>query len=159
MNTVVKSPIECDKKELKDFEALVLKGGEVSADGLADRIRKAAWLMFLTLPNNSLIGVSALKRPDPQYRAGVFHKAQSKLPPTEFGLEVGWIFVLEQERGKKLSRILLEQLLPHAKEERVYATMRENNEPMIRTHERYGFQREGDSFPGRENYSLVLYVR
>jgi RimJ/RimL family protein N-acetyltransferase len=160
MNTTIKSPSKCNNHELESFEALVRKGEEVAAAGLSERIRNAAFLMFLTLADGSLIGVSALKRPNPGYRAKVFQSAHSKLRPEDFGLELGWIYVAESERGKKLSHDLVEQLLPHAGTERVYATTRECNLPMIRTNERCGFRRDGIAYPSENgHYNLLLYVR
>jgi RimJ/RimL family protein N-acetyltransferase len=160
MNTSIKRPSECNKRELEKFEGLVREGEEVAVAGLSELIRKAAFLMFLIHANGSLIGVSALKRPNPRYRAKVFRNAQSELRPDDFGLELGWIFVVEAERGNKLSHVLVEQLIPHAGTERVYATTREHNLPMIRTNEHCGFLRDGIAYPNDNgNYNLLLYVR
>lgn len=160
MNTNIKNPSKCNKHELEGFEALVRKGKQVAVGGLSERIRNAAFLMFLMLPDGSLIGVSALKRPNPGYRAKVFQSAHSKLRPEDFSLELGWVFVVESERDKKLSHALVEQLLPHAGTERVYATTHECNLAMICTNERYGFRREGIAYPSENgHYNLLLHVR
>jgi RimJ/RimL family protein N-acetyltransferase len=160
MNTSIKRPLKCDKQELESFEILVRKGEEVAGDGLTERIRKAAFLLFLTDVDRSLIGVSALKRPNPGYRANVFQSAHSELRPEDFGLELGWVYVVESERGKRLSHILVEELLPYARTERVYATARELNLAMISTIERYGFRREGSPYSsGNGHYNLLLFVR
>lgn len=156
----VKSPFDCKKQELESFEGLVREGQEVAAAGLSERIRKAAFLMFLTDTNGLLIGVSALKRPSTGYRAKVFQSAQSKLQPDAFGLELGWIFVVSAERGKKLSHVLVEQLISHAGAEKIYATTREGNLPMMCTNEHCGFRRDGIAYPSDNgNYHLLLYVR
>jgi RimJ/RimL family protein N-acetyltransferase len=160
MKTIIKSPSKCDKHELESFEALVRKGEEVVGDGLTERVRRAAFLMFLTNADGALIGVSALKRPNSGYRAKVFQSAHSELQPDDFSLELGWIYLVESERGKKLSHTLVEQLLPHAKAERVYATTRQLNVAMISTNERYGFRREGKPYPSdKGQYNLLLFVR
>lgn len=160
MNTTIKSPSKCDKHELESFEALVRKGEEVTGNGLTERIRKAAFLMFLTNADGALIGVSALKHPNPGYRAKVFQSARSELRPDNFGLELGWIYVVESERGKRLSHALVEQLLPYAKAERVYATTRKLNLAMICTNEHYGFRREGIPYSSEDGqYDLLLFVR
>lgn len=160
MNATIKKPVECSAHELQTFEFMVREGEEVTAVGLSQRIRDAAFLMFLTAPDGSLIGVSALKHPNPGYRADAFQRAQSKLQPDHYALELGWVFVSESQRGHGLSHILVEQLLPHAGVARVYATTRESNLPMRRTNERYGFRREGDSYPSKlGDHTLLLYVR
>jgi RimJ/RimL family protein N-acetyltransferase len=160
MKVTIQSPAKCNKCEFENFEALVRKGEEVATAGLSERICNAAFLMFLTVSDGSLIGVSALKHPNPGYRAKVFQSAHSKLRPEDFSLELGWVFVVEQERDKKLSRVLVEQLLPHAGKERIYAATRELNPAMIRTNERYGFQRDGIPYPSENgHYNLLLQVR
>jgi RimJ/RimL family protein N-acetyltransferase len=160
MKTIIKSPCKCSNQELESFEALIRIGGEVAADGLTARIRNAAFLTFLSLDDGLLIGVSALKRPNPGYRAKVFKNAHSKLRPEDFSLELGWIFVVESERGKKFSHDLVERLLPYANSERIYATIREHNKPMKLTNEHYGFQREGSAYlSDDEEYKLLLYIR
>jgi hypothetical protein len=82
MNIAIKTPAKCDKHELENFEALVRMGEEVTGDGLTERIRNAAFLMFLTDADGSLIGVSALKRPNSGYRAKIFKSARSELRRT-----------------------------------------------------------------------------
>ncbi|HEY5345303.1 MAG TPA: GNAT family protein [Verrucomicrobiae bacterium] len=160
MNTIIKTPSKCSKQELESFETLVRKGEEVATDGLSERISNAALLMFLTGADGSLIGVSALKRPNLKYRAKVFKNANSKLQPEDFSLELGWIFVVESERSKKHSHTLVEQLLPYASTERIYATTRECNPRMIKTNERYGFRRDGIAYPSENgHHNLLLFVR
>jgi RimJ/RimL family protein N-acetyltransferase len=157
---IIKSPLKCDQHELESFEALVRMGEEVAGDGLTERIRNAAFLLFLRNADGGLIGVSALKRPNPGYRVKVFKSAHSQLRPEDYGLELGWIYLVEAERGNKLSHILLEKLLLHLNHERVYATTREHNLAMIRTNERYGFRREGNPYPAaNRQYNLILFVR
>lgn len=160
MNVSTKKPAECSRHELDEFKTLALQGGEVAAGKLPDRIRKASLLLFLRLTDGSLKGISALKQPMPTYRAKVFHHAQSHLRPDDFGLELGWIFVDESERGKKLSHVLVEQLLPFAGKERIYATTREDNPRMISTLNRFRFRREGGAYPSeRGPYNLLLFIR
>jgi RimJ/RimL family protein N-acetyltransferase len=159
MNTIIKNPSDCNQHELASFEDLVRKGGEVVADGLSGRIRNAAFLMFLTKEDGSLIGISALKHPNPGYRARIFKKAGSKLRPEDFTLELGWVFVVETERGNKYSRLLVEQILPQANTERVYCTTRELNEAMIKTVGRYGFRGDGVAYRSDTgDYNLRLFV-
>ncbi len=47
MEITTKSPNECSSRELSEFEALVLEGGEVIADGLRERIKRAKKLIFV----------------------------------------------------------------------------------------------------------------
>ena len=75
MTSSIKKPSECNAQELGSFEAMVREGDEVISLGLSQRIQNAAFLMFLFDEDNSLIGVSALKRPNPGYREYAFTRA------------------------------------------------------------------------------------
>ena len=159
-NIVVKKPSKCSKSELDSFDALVRKGGEVTGEGLRDRIKKAKWLVFLFESDKTLAGVAALKEPTVSYKKKVFKKAGSQEDPDEYTFEAGWIYVEKQFQGRKYSRPLLEAVLKLAGEKQVYATTRENNERMQRTNLHYGLKQSGHSYASEEgNYNLILYTR
>lgn len=44
---IAKKPSDCSRDELDKFENLVKKGGEVTGEGLRNRIMQAEWLVFL----------------------------------------------------------------------------------------------------------------
>ena len=155
-----KKPSECSVDELTSFESLVNKGGEVVGIGLSDRIRNAERLVFLVEDNGVLSGIAALKKPLTSYKKKVFNNAESKENPDEFTLEVGWIYVEEEFRGRKYSQLLLGEVLRLAGEKRVYATTRENNEAMSRTNLRFGLEQSGHPYKSNDdNYNLVLYIK
>ena len=157
---VPKRPADCSDDELEAFEGLVKEGGEVAVGDLHRRIKKAEWFVFLFEEDRTLAGVAALKRPDDTYKKKVFRKARSPEPADNFTFEAGWIFVDEHFRGRKYSRILLEAVLALAGEEQVFATTRENNEPMRRTNLHCGLKESGSPYVSEEgDYSLVLYTR
>jgi RimJ/RimL family protein N-acetyltransferase len=159
MKATIKRPSECSQQELEAFEALVRKGEEVALEGLSGRIIKAAFLVFLTELDGSLVGVSALKHPNPGYRRGVFQKSNSSLNPEDYDFELGWIFVAEPHRGQGLSHTLVEKLLLYAGAKKIYATTRESNLPMRHTNQRFGFKLEGSQYPTENgDYILELYV-
>ena len=62
MNFIVRHPVDCTPGELAQFHALVIKGGQVSEEGLYDRIEGAHSLGFC-YDGPKLVGVAALKRP------------------------------------------------------------------------------------------------
>jgi GNAT superfamily N-acetyltransferase len=162
INIVVKKPSDCSENELNSFEILVKKGGEVAAEGLRGRIKKAKWLIFLFENATTLAGVAALKSPNKNYKHSVFMKAESQEDPKEFTFEAGWIYVEEQFRGRKYSRQLLEKILKLAGDNHVYATTRENNKFMRHTNSRCGFKQSGHPYESEsetEKYNLILYTR
>lgn len=159
-NIVEKLPAECSDDELDAFKGLVEKSGEVAVGDLHRRIKKAEWLVFLFEEDGTLVGVAALKRPNDTYKKKVFRKARSPETAENFTFEAGWIFVDEHFRGRKYSRFLLETVLTLAGEKQVYATTRENNEPMRRTNLHCGLKKSGSPYASEEgDYNLVLYTR
>src|SRR5437763_15064938 len=70
------SPSDCTPQALADFEKLVIEGGAVDPQGLAQRIRRAFCLLFLRTSNGELIGAGALKYPRPAYRDRIFAAAR-----------------------------------------------------------------------------------
>ena len=87
------------------FAEMVISAGEVCADGLDERIRAAALLIFLYDRDDVLCGVAAVKQPDAAYRNGVFAKAEASFDPATYALELGWVVVAEKYRGHGLNRI------------------------------------------------------
>lgn len=161
LNTMRKQPSSCSNRELDAFEAMVKRGGEVPAEGLRDRIERAAWLVFLYAEHEVLAGIAALKRPTDTYRDKVFRKAKATEKPADYGLEVGWIFVDEGFRRNGYSRHLFEAVLKLAGESPVFATTREDNDPMRRTTSHCGMKECGQAYASdREEgqHNLVLYT-
>jgi len=156
----VKSPSECTKEELSRFHKIVLDADEVRAAGLADRIKRAEVLAFLE-HGNEMIGVGALKRQHPNYTTRIFTNAKARRAASNYGLELGWVVVGEAHRGRKYSLPIVEALVAHAADKRIYATSASTNEPMHKALIRYKFERDGDEWPSteRENTNLLLFVR
>jgi len=156
----IKPPSACSEEEIRDFEGLVLKGEEVVPKGLRRRIELAAQLAFLYTADRRLAGVGALKRPSLSYRNSVFEKAASSLKPDTFQLELGWLFIEESHRGKRLSGILVKKLLSSVGETSIYATTREQNVPMRRILESFAFAESGIPYGSvRGPYKLILDTR
>lgn len=158
--TRIKSPADCSPAELDSFEALVREGGEVTPAGLSQRISSASRLLFLYDSSGMLCGVSALKHPNDGYRSKVFRQAEASVLPATYPIEIGWVLVSLSHQGQRLSRPLVEQLLPYAEGSLVYGTTRADNERMHRTLARYGFRQDGVPYrSARGDYDLVLFVQ
>ncbi|MCH7914906.1 MAG: GNAT family N-acetyltransferase [Deltaproteobacteria bacterium] len=158
MTLAVKAPDACSSDEIKDFLELVGQGEEVEPGGLAGRVRKAAALVFLHV-DNQLAGVAALKNPNDGYRSSVFRKAATETPANEFPFEVGWVFILQRYRGKRLSRKLVEAALSRSEARPVFATSRADNKAMHRTLSACGFSREGTAYASdMSNQLLELFT-
>jgi predicted GNAT family N-acyltransferase len=151
------SPSDCTAQQLADFEKLVIEGGAVNPQGLAQRIRNASRLLFLRAPDGQLLGVGALKHPRPSYRNKVFADAQATVPADEYPVELGWVVVAESHQGQRLSTRIVGELLALAKNENVFATTRADQRVMSFASD-YGFKLDGKPYPSGHGYDLVLYL-
>ena len=158
ITSFILSPADSTAQALADFENLVIEGGTVDPQGLAERIRNASRLLFLRESNGQLVGVGALKHPLLGYRAKVFAKARVTTPPDEFRVELGWVAVAKSHQGRGLSRRIIGQLISLAENENLFATTRADARAM-RFAVDYGFKPAGKPYPGGRGYDLVLYLR
>ncbi len=153
MDIITKTPEECSSSELSEFYALVLKGGEVVAEGLHDRIRRAEKLIFVK--DKECIGIGAIKQPYDSYKNKVFKKSGVPNLTNEHIFELGWI--LSQRKG--VGNIIMQSIVSAIGNSSCFATTRENNGAMHHLFGKYGFVDAGEKFKSDNGkYSLVLYV-
>jgi GNAT superfamily N-acetyltransferase len=151
-------PADCTAQALADFEKLVIEGGAVNPQGLAQRICKASRLLFLRASDDQLVGVGALKHPRASYRNRVFADARATVSANEYPVELGWVVVTKSHQGRRLSTRIVGELLPFAKNENIFATTR-GDERVLSFAFDYGFRINGKPFPSGHGYDLVLYLR
>ena len=151
-------PSDCTAQALADFEKLVIEGGAVNPQGLAERIRKASRLLFLRTSDDQLVGVGALKQPRAAYRNRVFADARATVSADEYPIELGWVVVTKSRQGRRLSTRIVGELLPFAKNENIFATTRADERVMSFASD-YGFEINGKPYPSGHGYDLVLYLR
>ena len=154
----VLSPSDCTPQGLADFEKLVIEGGAIDQEGLAQRIRKAFCLLFLRTSDAELVGAGALKYPRPAYRDRVFTAARATVPADRYRVELGWVVVTKSHQGRRLSTRVVGELLPFAKNENIFATTRFDERIMSFAPD-YGFKVNGRPYPSGHGYDLVLYLR
>lgn len=152
-------PDSCLPERLAEFRQLVLEGGQVARQSLPGLLERATALAFVLL-EDSVVGVGALKRPNPSYRNNVFAKAKSSLAPAKFDFELGWIYLTPSARSKRLTTPMVKSLLRYAKGRPVYATSRVNKIEMHASLEHSGFTREGSLYPSQEDATdIQLFIR
>lgn len=151
-------PLNCTESERQDFARLVRRGFDGSDEGLPNRILDAKWLAFHYAEGRTLSAVAALKAPHEQYREEVFRNAEAGVSPTGFKLELGWVFVVPDHRGKRIAEGLCQLLLARVPGSHVFATTRPNNAPMIKILLALGFVRSGKPYPRRDE-ELALFLR
>ena len=152
------SPSDCTPQALGAFEKLVIEGGAVNPEGLAQRIRKASRLLFLRTSDGQLVGAGALKHPGPSYRCRVFTAAQATVPPDRYPVELGWVVVTNSHKGRRLSTRIVGELLTFANNDNIFATTRDDERVMSFASD-YRFRINGKPYPSGHGYDLILYVR
>ncbi len=155
----VRNPRALTADEIDAFCVLIRKGDEVDEAGLPVRVRQAEALACVRV-GDRIVGVAALKNPQPGYRQGVFEKAKAALDPAGFAHEIGWAFVEDDQRGRHFSRKLVGALLDELTGSQ-YATSRAGNAAMHGTLRYLGFEAVGRPFPSAKHpdQNLVLFVR
>ncbi|HEU0209024.1 MAG TPA: GNAT family N-acetyltransferase [Candidatus Udaeobacter sp.] len=157
LSSLILSPSDCSPQELADFEKLVIEGGAVDPEGLAQRISNASRLLFLRNSNGQLVGVGALKHPRPSYRNGVFAKAGANVPSYRYRVELGWVVVAKSYQGRRLSARIIAELLALTNNQNVFATTRADDRA-ARFAAAHGFAPHGNPYPSGRGYDLVLYI-
>lgn len=157
--TLVKAPAECSDSELAAFVDLVVAGGEVSRDGLPNRVRAAAVLAFARL-EGTLVGIAALKHPEAGYREGVISKSGFPLPVEKFPYELGWIYISPAARRTGLSVTLAHALFSRVGSTNVFATARSDNIAIHGFLAKAAFEAVGTPYKStRGDYALQVFVR
>lgn len=155
---VSKRPADCTGDELRRFAAAVRQGFASANETLEGRIRRAEWLAFHDAGGGgALDAVAALKAPERSYREEVFEKADARVSPDDFELELGWVFVLPAHRGRGIAESLCRQLLARVPAARIFATTRTDNALMMRILRALGFVRVGRPYR-RRGEELVVFL-
>lgn len=161
MTITTKLPTQCTQHEIMVFAALVVSGGQatMAPAGLRDRIMDARNLCFVKEANGDTIAVGALKNSRLSYRVSVFNKA-GYTGAYQFGLELGWFVVSPAHRGKGLLVTMVETLMRQAGGDRLFATTRIDNAPMMRVLLVKGFSKVGNDYDNiAGDGKLALYVK
>jgi GNAT superfamily N-acetyltransferase len=106
MDITVRLPNECSVLEREAFIALVSEGAEVPANFLQDGIQRARALLWIA-SENQLSAVAAIKIPLASYRFNTFKKAKAADHAVRFPIELGYIFVASDHRGKGYATALV----------------------------------------------------
>lgn len=153
---IIKNPKSCSHFEIEKFHELVLKSGQVEKIGLMSRIMNTELLGYC-YSNDTLVSISAVKKPNEGYKKSVFEKAGIENLAIKYLFEIGYAFTENEYRGNSLNFQINKQLLSNLGSKPVYATS--NNEIMMKNLEKLGFERIGNSFLGKYNEKIQVLVR
>lgn len=151
----VLTPAECSAAQLRQFHELVIAGGQVQADGLAERISSAALLAF-AYSGEELAGIASVKQQKRNYVTGIFLKAKVPRLAEHYLFEIGYAVTHEHFRRQGISRDLIKALIGHQSGTRFYATTK--NDGMRDLLTRSGFKKTGNSWLNVNEETLDLYT-
>lgn len=156
--TEVKEPDKCSDKEISAFYDEVRKGGKVMLQGLLNRIRNCELLAFC-YHNNSLVGVSSIKRPNLDYVADIIKKTEIDRKPADLTFEIGYSFTEPHYRNNGISMELKKELLNQMKSRRgtIFSTTAiQSSQNFLKEN---GFKRNGKSYDGENDKGIEYYER
>lgn len=158
---LVETPNLLSKGDIKDFESLLKKQGQIdTVDGKVDRCYK----ICLVKLNGIAVGIGALKQ---VYKSPFDYAGVSKLKE-DYNYEIGYFFVdkenIKDSKGKLgLGKYITRLLLNEVRNDNVFATTDENTEnPMLHILKSAGFKITGETYKGnktRKNICLMLLER
>ncbi|MET4131788.1 GNAT superfamily N-acetyltransferase [Porphyrobacter sp. MBR-155] len=146
--------------EAKDaFKAFVIAAREVNAQTLSALVEAAVALVML-YDGDRLIGTAAVKRPHDSHRRGDFRKAKVGVSADSYPLELGWIVVHSEYRGRGHARTLIGAALGATGcSEGIYATTKTAR--MRALLPEFGFEVQGETYPSTldNTVDLTLFAR
>ena len=159
IEVVSDAPDVFSQDEQRRFCELIEAGDEVDTFVLRQNVESAKTLVFAR-SERRLLGVAALKFPQPSYRKKIARNSGFSLQSDLYPFELGYVFVQEAARGKGLSHRLVTAALNEVRGKQVFATVRTDNLAMLRTLNQAAFSHVGKDYPGRkEGTSIRLLVR
>lgn len=154
----VKEPQNCTDTEISSFYEEVKKGGKVMLHGLIDRIKNCELLAFC-YHKNALIGVSSIKRPNPNYVADIIKKAEINRKVEDLTFEIGYSYTEPDFRRNGVSKELKSKLLEQMKSRTgtIFSTTAIKSSQNFL--EENGFKKLGKSYDGENDKGITYYER
>jgi GNAT superfamily N-acetyltransferase len=140
------------------FVAFVAAAGEVNPAVLPSLVDNAVALVML-YEADQLIGTAAIKTPLAAHHVGEFVKANAQAKAASYPVELGWVVVHPDWRGRGLGRKLVGEAVKLAEDRGIYATTK--TAQMLAILEENAFAPVGDPYPSVlvPDTSLTLLAR
>ena len=109
---ILRSGAELSDDEAAEVANLVYSCGAVkgAVEKIQNRVRRAH-LLIIARWAGEIAGVAALKSPEVTYRRRLRDNVGVDLPENEYPTELGYVAVSEANRGRRLSSLLMEELM------------------------------------------------
>lgn len=154
----VKEPNSCTATETSSFYEEVKKGGKVMLHGLSERIKNCELLAFC-YHKGILIGVSSIKRPNPNYVAEIIKKTELDRKIEDLTFEIGYSFTEPDYRRNGISKELKSKLLEQIKLRggTIFSTTAIKSSQNFL--EETGFIKLGKSYDGDNDKGITYYEK
>ncbi len=154
MEFYFKKPEEVPPDLMEEIFALIKASGEVGVSWIKDNLRNA-FLIGYVMDNGKLIGTMTLKRPLEKYVRKLEQKTGLSL---EGYLERGYSAILDEYRGKGIGDKLLKGLVARAPGEKIYVTIRTDNEAAIGLTKKNKMRLAGKYVNQRTGHEIGIFV-
>jgi len=152
-------PVGLSCTKLDELACLIVEGGQIRPDNIADRLLRCRWIAYAT-DNEKVVGVAALKTPHDGPDDNAFYKAKSPYNYDAFTMEIGFLMIASPYRRKHLALALTKTLCDLESRSNLYATVVEANCGAQSVLLRNGFVQSGVPFADRGGSEpLVLWVK
>lgn len=148
---------ELNEGDQRSVAQLIEDGGAVSGstETITRRLERTLMLTLLRVcTNGQIVGVAALKTPEPKYRADKFAKAGVPISNYATASEFGYVVVAREMRGRRLSGKLVGAIVKKLREP-TFATTDDN--AMRSNLKKAGFVQAGREWMGQRG-KLSLWI-
>lgn len=154
----IKQPSNCSEKEISDFSEKAKKGGKVKSEGLVNRIKNCELLAFCYY-KEILVGISAIKKPNPKYIKDIIYKAKINRTVEDLPFEIGYSYTIPDFRRNGISRELKKELLKEMETRKgiIFSTTAiKSSQNFLEEH---GFKKVGEPYDGKNDKGITYYER
>lgn len=149
---LVSRPHQVAPQQLARIRSLVVEAGEVSPEGLSERLNRCRLLAYL-VQGDDIVSVAAIKEPEVSYLTGLL--AKSGYDVTRCGAELGYFHTQNGYQGRGYAKQLAAVLVPRLSHPS-FATTREDNPAMQHILGKHGFRCAGRPWPSTRAPATLL---
>lgn len=146
-------PSRIPLRDLSHCTKIVRIGDAVDPDSASVELPRSEVLAF-ALAGDRIVGVGAIKRRRPVYARQIAERSGVSFDPNT--PELGYVAVEADHRGRRLSELIVRELLANHPGP-LFATT--SSERMRSTLARVGFVERGHSWPSRNGEQLSLWIK
>lgn len=156
VQTFMRRPIDCTPEMLNEFAKVVLASGEVPIENLQRGI-PAAEMLFFSVVDNKIIGVSCARHQNALFHRHIFERAGVPQMYNPHSLEMCWLSVLPEYRGMGAWSGIFKIRQKFMQYRPGHAITRVENE-RVADLERYGYFEVGEHFHIDTSDDLIRLV-